>query len=346
MITVTSQLTTHAHTISTCNAMVGETRLLVKKPNCKSVVWTYFGLEADDMGIPLRDKEDSPICKTCKKAVLAKGGNTSNLLTHLRDHHPDLYSEVTSSNSQAAKRQPTLQEVVDKSKGYNPKSSRAQELYRAVAYCIAKDMHPLCTVERPGFQHLVSKLDPRYVLPSRKYFTQQEIPRLYCEVRDNVVLKKLKEAKYFAATTDLWTSCANHPYLSYTIHFITNNWSLQSFCLDTVPLFEDHTGQNIIEAIQDVSTNWNLSTEYLVATTTDNGSNFIAGMNSAGCLRISCFGHNLDLAINKALNVSSIQQAIRKCHTLIELFNRSWKKKQRPPAEAVRIGNCTAQTNF
>ena len=292
MITVTSQLTTHAHTISTCNAMAGETCLLVKKPNCKSVVWTYFGLEADDMGIPLRDKEDSPICKTCKKAVLAKGGNTSNLLTHLHDHHPDLYSEVTSSNSRAAKRQPTLQEVVDKSKGYDPKSSRAQELNRAVAYCIAKDMHPLCTVERPGFQHLVSKLDPRYVLPSRKYFTQQEIPRLYCEVRDNVVLKKLKEAKYFAATTDLWTSCANHPYLSYTIHFITNNWSLQSFCLDTVPLFEDHTGQNIIEAIQDVLTNWNLSTEYLVATTTDNGSNFIAGMNSAGWLRISCFGHN------------------------------------------------------
>ena len=55
---------------------------LVKKPNTKSSVWTYFGLEADESDKPLRDKEDSPVCRACKKSVLAKGGNTSNLLTH------------------------------------------------------------------------------------------------------------------------------------------------------------------------------------------------------------------------------------------------------------------------
>ena len=64
---------------------------LVKKPNTKSSIWTYFGLEADESDKPLPDKEDSPVCRACKKSVLAKGGITSNLLTHLRDHHPDLY---------------------------------------------------------------------------------------------------------------------------------------------------------------------------------------------------------------------------------------------------------------
>ena len=68
---------------------------LVKKPNTKSSVWTYFGLEADESDKPLRDKEDSPVCRACKKSVLAKGGNTSNLLTHLYDHPIQFTSSKT-----------------------------------------------------------------------------------------------------------------------------------------------------------------------------------------------------------------------------------------------------------
>lgn len=122
---------------------------LVKKPNSKSIVWNYFGLKADEHDIPLREEEDRPVCRTCKKAVPAKGGNTSNLLTHLRDHHPDLHTEAiphSSHTAKATKRQPALHEVVDKSKRHDPKSSRAQELNRAIAYYIAKDMQSLYTV--------------------------------------------------------------------------------------------------------------------------------------------------------------------------------------------------------
>ena len=65
-----------------CKFQDGRALNLVKKPNTKSSVWTYFGLEADESDETLRDKEDSPVCRACKKSVLAKGGNTSNLLTH------------------------------------------------------------------------------------------------------------------------------------------------------------------------------------------------------------------------------------------------------------------------
>ena len=74
--------------------------------------------------------------------------------------------------------------------------------------------------------------------------------------------------------------------------------------------------------------NWNLTPDRLVVTTTDNGSNFIAGMDLMGWTRLSCFGHNLDLAINHALSVPIIQQAIRRCHALVALFHRSWKKNR------------------
>ena len=94
-------------------------------------------------------------------------------------------------------------------------------------------------------------------MPSRKYFSQQEIPRLYTKVKDTVVNPKLAEIEYFSATIDLWTSRATHPYLSYTVHFVDHNWELKSFCLETVPLFDDHTGANICESIEDIMAAFN-----------------------------------------------------------------------------------------
>ena len=95
---------------------------LIKKPNSKSVVWNYFGLKANEYGIILPE-EERPICRTCKKAVPAKGGNTSNLLTHLRDHHPDPHAEAVPHCSHTSTKAPTLYDVIDKTRKYDSKSS-------------------------------------------------------------------------------------------------------------------------------------------------------------------------------------------------------------------------------
>ena len=79
-----------------------------------------------------------------------------------------------------------------------------------------------------------------------------------------------------------------------------------TFCLDTVPLFEDHTGQNLAKAIQDILRNWKLDSDNLVGITTDNDSNFVSGMELLGWTRVCCFGHNLNLTVNKALNISCV----------------------------------------
>ena len=275
--------------------------------------------------MPVPGEIEKPICCHCKKAVLAKRSNTTNLFCHLEDHHPEVYAEMArGTRGKGIKRkQPTLLDIIEKSRRYDPKSQRVRELNRAVACFIARDMQPFYTMEKPGFKQMVEMLDS---LPSRKYFSETEIPRLYSELKDDVVKPAVKSATYFTATTDLWTSSARHPYLSFTVHFIDDNWELRSYCLDTVPPFEDHTGQNLAEAAVDILGNWELQSENLVCTTTDNGSNFIAAFQTLEWPRISCFGHNLDLAVNKALNIERVQQAIRRCHALVEVFSRSWKK--------------------
>lgn len=69
---------------------------LISKPRSKSLVWMYFGLKADEKGQPLRT--DEAICRLCRKIVLAKGGNTTNLRSHLkRRHRADFIEQSLSS---------------------------------------------------------------------------------------------------------------------------------------------------------------------------------------------------------------------------------------------------------
>ena len=173
---------------------------------------------------------------------------------------------------------------------------------------------------------MISKLNPRYEVPSRKHFSKYEIPALYSLVRGSKVKPVLAQAKYYSATTDLWTSGSCDPYITFSLHLIDADWNLVSFCLDTAPLYEDHTGQNIADAILDVLENWALDKDQLVAVTTDNGSNIVVALRNIAVVRVSCFGHNLDLAIRKSLRFPRVQQALAHCHSLVELFHRSWKE--------------------
>ena len=227
---------------------------LVQKKNAKSEIWRYFGMKANRKTIPVAGAESKPTCKTCYKDVPSKGGNTTILFGHLQDQHPTLYKEAmkvykkTRSGRANGATVNTLQSCIDKTSYYDPTSNQAREKNKAVAYFLAKDMQAYHTVECQGFKSIVSKLNLKYNLPSRKHFHEKEIPSLYASVKSDVSFK-LEKMTFCTATTNLWTSRATHPYLSYTIHFVNENWELQSFCLETVLLLDDHTGDNIVASI-------------------------------------------------------------------------------------------------
>ena len=137
---------------------------------------------------------------------------------------------------------------------------------------------------------------------------------MYSHVRDSKVKPKLEDATYCLLTLDLWTSTAHDPYLSVTIHFIGTEWCLKTFCLETSPLYDDHTGSNIKDAVIEILQNWNLPLEKIVGVTTDNGSNFIATFaGDDSFFPFRCFGHSLDLAINKGLKLTRLETTVRKC---------------------------------
>ena len=113
-------------------------------------------------------------------------------------------------------------------------------------------------VEKEWFQKLLKAFDSQYQLPNRKYFTNTAIPALYASTREKVS-NSISGAKYFAATMDMWSSATSAPYMSYTVHFIDPQWSLQSWCLQTLFVPQDHDADNLADIMTETLANWVLT---------------------------------------------------------------------------------------
>ncbi len=133
-------------------------------------------------------------------------------------------------------------------------------------------------MERDGFRKLVKVLDSRYELPGRKYFSKTALPQLYEECRGKLE-NNLRNVRYFATTTDLWSSRTSEPYMSLTIHYIDEEWGLQSKCLQTAYFPDDHTAEILSAGLEDALASWGLSEDHHVCITTDNGANIVKAVS-------------------------------------------------------------------
>ena len=160
---------------------------LVSKKNTKALVWKYFGFEVDANGQPL--SMEAPKCRLCYNNVAVKDSNATNLHSHLKHKHPEEYSLVQRASEKGRKKekapdpnQPSLTATWDKQKLLLMSSREHKQLTKSVANCLAKDMLPLSTVDKPGFRAKLYKFNPRFQLPTRKHFTKVAIPSLVSQV--------------------------------------------------------------------------------------------------------------------------------------------------------------------
>ena len=182
---------------------------------------------------------------------------------------------------------------------------------------------PVYTVDKPGFRAMIQALNPRYQLLHKDYLIA--IPSMYENTREQISLKMKKEAHYFSATTNLWSSRTSDPYLSLTVHYIDTEWNLQSHCLQANYMPEDHTGEQLQDALSMSFDEWNLESGFQQACC----HNYIKlACQLLKLKRLSCFGHNLDLAINKGLKDSRIDRVLGLCRKVIASFSCNWKRQR------------------
>ena len=102
--------------INACLVMSARIETLVCKQKCTSNVWSYFGFvpKSDDRNRP-KDPNEA-ICKMCfketgslPKPVRSADSNTSNLFSHLRVHHMEVYSQLKAAMEKARQSATTSQ---------------------------------------------------------------------------------------------------------------------------------------------------------------------------------------------------------------------------------------------
>ena len=73
---------------------------LVAKQKTIAPVWKHLGFEVDEKG-KLQSLDHSK-CHVCQQEVAAKDGNTTNLYSHLKNRHHDLYLQVERGQARAS----------------------------------------------------------------------------------------------------------------------------------------------------------------------------------------------------------------------------------------------------
>lgn len=279
------------------------------------------------------------------------GSQTTNLFQHLKHHHKaehkvatancmndkpisdededDEVEVVVHDEGAPPPKQAKLPGMFLRGTPYDTTSTRYKDITKAIAEHICKDSLPVYTVEKQGFQNMMKVLDSRYKVPSRTFFRENVIPKLYAETRLKV-LTSLSGLDHYSVTTDEWTSITMTPFVSLTIHFISADWTLQSRNLSTAYMPEDPTGSNIASLLEEVLEEWGLKKDSLTAITTDNGSAMIAAVARLSIERVSCFGHILNNAVQNCLKGDmAAENALAACKRLVSSFSFSTKRRRK-----------------
>ncbi|KAJ8290046.1 hypothetical protein GJAV_G00008120 [Gymnothorax javanicus] len=305
---------------------------LVSKKGANSPVWQCFGFLGDENGKPRN--MDSPICKLCMKAVLAKGGNTSNLRTHLMKKHPVDAHKLHLADSRPNLRpdktimQTSLPGPITAFSKYG-KDSRWNACTSAVTRFLVHNMLSFDTLEKPTFRDLLKTFDPLYELPSMTFFSDTVIPDLYGHIRQDA-MSMLSQAEYCAFSINMWSPADTDTYMSLSVHFVTPDWKLMSRCLETCFFPADHSTSDIRDWLREAVSEWDIEDERISGVTTNDALTITAAAKGLGWPLMTCFGCNLDLAVN-----STIQSHKRRtdrvfglCRSITGAFSHSWRRKR------------------
>ncbi|XP_051953602.1 zinc finger BED domain-containing protein 4-like [Xyrauchen texanus] len=192
---------------------------------------------------------------------------------------------------------------------------------------VVKDLQPFTIVEDEGFRAFVNKLDPSYVLPSRKVLKTMVSER-YNTTKEKT-MEDLQKAEFVSLTADMWSSINMDGYLGVTCHYITPEATMATVLLGVRRFYQTHTAQHLMEAKALLMAEWGITSK-VHCMVTDNASNMILSAQLLNLRHVPCFAHNLNLIVKKALDQTPVINEIRqKARKIVGLFRSSCKAKDK-----------------
>ena len=135
-------------------------------------------------------------------------------------------------------------------------------------------------------------MEPGYKVPSRPTITA-ECRRLY----DSMKGKLLEDVhlRHVAFTTDIWTSRATESYVTFTVHWINDEWELENKVLFTKEFPERHTADNIADYLHQACAEWNIPDDHVTAIVHNNASNMTSAVRKLQWESLLCVVCNFPL---------------------------------------------------
>ncbi|KAK1891812.1 Zinc finger BED domain containing protein 4 [Dissostichus eleginoides] len=120
-------------------------------------------------------------------------------------------------------------------------------------------------------------------------------------------------------------------YMAVTCHFITQEWELCNFVLETKVMEVNHTGVNIAEQLGEVADTFAIPNYKRVAVVHDNASNMKLCTETlkkepekwGNVQGVYCSGYTLQLCINTALKQDRIRRTVSAARNLVGHFRKS-----------------------
>uniref|UniRef100_A0A1X7TDN5 Timeless N-terminal domain-containing protein n=1 Tax=Amphimedon queenslandica TaxID=400682 RepID=A0A1X7TDN5_AMPQE len=110
--------------------------------------------------------------------------------------------EVEQTTSSSTMKQLSIGESLQRTRSWDINDPKSQAVHQKVGEMIALDFQTLSIVDDRGFASLVKLLEPRYVLPSRRYISGGVLPQIYDGIAKEVT-KELDSIISFSFTTDI-----------------------------------------------------------------------------------------------------------------------------------------------
>ena len=245
-----------------------------------SIIWDYF---EKDIAQPSHAK-----CKACNVKVSRGSSNpklmtTTNLKTHLKKHHKELYDQlnekkiaeinvkrkaeedaqngsgtVLKNKKQKEKfLQETLPEAIAKTQVWPIGHTSAKEAHKRVLLMIIQDLKPFSEVNHGGLLQLLKFLQPKFELGSDKFYRDM-MQTSYKKCRQSLQeLLKKSNPQHVSLVLDGWSQF-HHGYIGVNIHFIDENWKRRKLNLCCSKFDESHTGAAMADFVKSLTEEWNI----------------------------------------------------------------------------------------
>lgn len=224
-------------------------------------------------------------CVKCEpKHVIIKGNrfSSSNYISHLkRKHGPEVFEEYESYMIQKRKKRSSTASSVSL-ESVNTKNITQTEFENNIIQFIIHSMCPLRVIEDNYFIKMFTDLDIE--AKGLQVLSRRSLVRRIGDMYETMISElkdQLRETCYVCTTADIWSG-KRRSFFGVTAHWISLDLKRKSAALACRRFRNTHSYDRIANLLSDIHSEFGINSNKIVATITDNGSNFVKAFKVFG----------------------------------------------------------------